>query len=165
MLDVVTSNRFDVLLKIGQYGPIQMNYRDKILRLFFRKTSPVDPLQNTLTKLSQLPWDNTKIASSQALTLLQRGWQELNSYNPKRNSYKQSLKEFFRGQLYCFQAACAIINENKTHPQIVFDYISKAKDSFLASNKIYINDTSVSAIKLLDSEGQCFCLDIGDNFI
>ncbi len=151
MLNVVTSERFHVLLQIGQYLPFQMNYSDKILLLFSHESAPEEPLQGTLNKLSLLPWEDKKEAGNMALPLLQQGWQQLNSMCNDLRAYKRALTEFYKGQLYCFKGISAVVNENKTHPQIIFDYISKAKEAFISSQKIYPNASSKNAIILLDS--------------
>lgn len=151
MPSVVTSDRFLVLLMIGQYLPLPMNFTDKILLLFSRKPIADNPLSHTLSKLSLLPWENPKEAIYQSLPLLQQGWQQLNVGNASPTAFTRASKEFFRGQLYCFQGICAVVNEDKTQPQLIFDYISKAKEAFSLANRLYGHSSCKNILDLLDT--------------
>lgn len=151
MLNVVTSDRFSVLLMIGQYLPLQMHFTDKVLLLFSQKPAVSDPMQTILSKLSLLPWEDRKEACTLALPLLQQGWQQLNKITSTANSFSKASQEFYRGQLYCFQGLCAVVNDDATQPQLVFDYISKAREAFSLSHDQYNHSTSTKAIALLDT--------------
>ena len=151
MQNVVASDRFCILLMVGQYLPPQMHFADKVLLLFSKTLPESDFMDHTLRKLSLLPWENRREACILALPLLQQGWQQLNSGPTSVHPHAKSLREFYRGQLYCFQGICAIVNDDVTQPQLVFDYIAKAKDAFERAHRIYSHATSMKAANELDA--------------
>lgn len=150
MQNVVTSDRFSILLMVGQYLSPQMHFADKALQLFSKRPLESDFMSHTLRKLSLLPWEDRKEACILALPLLQQGWQQLNDGNTSQHPHPRSLREFYRGQLYCFQGICAIVNDDQTQPQLVFDYIAKAKEAFQRADEIYAHTTYQKAVLELD---------------
>lgn len=151
MQNVVASDRFSILLAVGQYLPLQKNFTDKILSVFFPRKIHVLPLQETIEKLALLPWETPKEAAYLALNLMQQGWQQLNLDEEDSSSFSRASKEYFKGQLYCFQAVCTLLNEEQSQPQLLFDYVSKALEAFTQSQCLYGQPSTKKAISLLQS--------------